>query len=619
MSKQSLRPHPRLFVGPEEIARLRGPVGRSPALRRAERDVAALARDFARSADFDWERRTHNAHLIRARIAQERVLVLLTEYLRTGRRGFRKAIVEHVRAMGRWEYWSWIAWRRRDPRPEAIFDLSYGENSATLAVAFDLLHNELSAAERRLFLTIARDRALRPCWAHVGRPGRKAWWYGKPDTNWNTVCAGGAGLLCLATWEYLPEARRLLPRLEASVRKYMAHLRRTDGGWEEGLGYWNYGMRYALMYLLSAERATGRPHPMLAQVATRRSLRFPLDFCPHGTAAGFNDANGWAPMPVHLAAAERLGDRETAADLTRLLDRGPEAWSLWPNSAQLLLLHPRKRSAPPAPRREVVRRYRGLDWCFLADRLPDPGLYCSVRGGSSAVPHGQRDLMSFNVVVDGEALVANPVSGAYLDTTFSSRREELFDLTPAAKNALLINGVGVEPKSRVRTGIVGVGGLRGVRLDGTGAMGRTYRDRPAARFCGRLFLMLEGRALLVIDRVECEHAALVENRLYAQAAVKAGDAGALLRGRRRTARVAWAATEAAGLTLCRPALTWPVEPPALLRWTTKKLHEAVTLVTAISPGRERLALAVSERRGKIVVRVAGRGWRRRLELSTQLR
>src|SRR5436190_1992192 len=73
------------------------------------------------------------------------------------------------------------------------------------------------------------------------------WYYKKPDTNWNTVCNGGAGMLALALYEYCPEAARVLELVEQGVAPYFESMS-ADGGWPEGIGYWNYGMRYGFMY-----------------------------------------------------------------------------------------------------------------------------------------------------------------------------------------------------------------------------------------------------------------------------------------------------------------------------------------------------------------------------------
>ena len=100
----------------------------------------------------------HNWHLIRARYAQTRIVTLLVNYGITGERRFRDAAMDYVRDMAGWEYWSWIKWREHNADPDAIFDLSYGENATTLALVYDWLRDELTDDERALLLDTAHRR-----------------------------------------------------------------------------------------------------------------------------------------------------------------------------------------------------------------------------------------------------------------------------------------------------------------------------------------------------------------------------------------------------------------------------------------------------------------------------
>ncbi|MGH7145035.1 MAG: hypothetical protein ACREJ2_13045, partial [Planctomycetota bacterium] len=347
-----LTPHPRLYVSAEQLNRLSQPppAGAPAYLGGAAKTVAALAEEFKSSPQFAWVLNTHNAHLIRARKMQTRVVMLLTRWQQTGRAEFRAAALEHVLEMGRWDYWSWITWREHDPRPTAVFDLSYGENAMTLAIAYDWLHGTLTAREREQLCAIARKWVFEP-FLNLKKPVHKDWWFQKPDTNWNTVCAGGAGMAALAFAEEFPrEAAATLARAEQSVAPFFRELDRTRGGWPEGIGYWNYGMRYGFMYLLSWERATGKKHPLMRSRNVERTLEFPLDFAPSGVPCSFGDVNHFLPQPFHLAAAARFGRADLCANLDALLERaaakavGKTAQDR-PNAADFLLLHPARGGA----------------------------------------------------------------------------------------------------------------------------------------------------------------------------------------------------------------------------------------------------------------------------------
>ena len=612
--------HPRLYIGREEIDRLRREP-ELPYLKEAARRVAREAQREVRLPELDYPRNVHNEHLLRARRMQARVLTLLVRWVQTGQERFRAAVVRCIGQMGQWRHWSWIAWRAGDARPDATFDLSYGENSATIALAWDWLYGTLSAEEEGLFLKVARHWSFRSGVRHC-RP-RAAWWFGRPDSNWNTVCAGGLGMLCLAMYEEAPEARRLLPLVEQSVAPFMKLLDRTDGAWPEGIGYWNYGMLYAFRYLLSHERATGRPHPLLALKGVRRTLSFPLDFCPHGQPCSFGDVNHWSPFPFHYAAAIRLGRGDVLRALDAHLERHGVPGGGRGEGAEWLAVHP-GRPAPaggPGRRPGRVTLYRGLDWGVIADRMPQPRLYVSVRGGTTDVPHGHRDLLSFHCVVGGERLITDLKPAEYLDTTFSPRREELFEITPASKNTILINGVGVASKSRLdRTERIRLPGAEGIRLEATSAMGAMH-DGPAAQFCGRLVLLLDDRAFLIVDRAVLTRAGRVESRMHTYGDVTLARAGALVRGERQRLRVAYACTVRAVLRTALSAPTTPTAPATtILRWCTEASGELdVTMATLLSPGTGLARVSLEQAGRQLIIRAGGRGWERDLKLTAVLR
>lgn len=627
-----LTDHPRLYAGQAELDRLKHPPRRA-LLRTAAEYTAQKADEYLKPATFDHLENVHNHPQKWARQAHIRVITLLVRWIQTGRERFRRAAIEQVAEMDRWKYWAHVAWRQKNERPEVTFDLGCGENSATLAICYDWLFETLSESERRMLLDIARRRALRPFLAHTGREN-PIWWMGKADSNWNAVCAGGAGMLAIAMYEDLPEARKALGRAEKSVAPFMRHLSENSGGWGEGIGYWNYGMRFAFMYLLSHERATGRKHPLLRPAAVKATLSFPLDFCPNGQPCSFGDANSWGPFAFHYAAAARL----KRPDIVPILDahltldtnltRGGLSHKFWPNAAELLLFYPRGRKRQVRRSRKVVKLYRGLDWGIIADRLPEPNIYLSVRGGTTKVEHGHHDLMSFHCLVGDEALINNIGIGEYLDTTFGPRRYELFEASSASKNTLLINGVGIAADSSVSSSIIKMPGAEGIRIDATSAMGAATdsptsgADRlvfPTAWFCGRVFLMLKTRAFLIIDRFELPFPGRVESRLHTYADVATKRSGVVIIGKRQRLRLGYASSVPAALHTAIDAPTTPGQGATMLRLCPDRMHKIVTMATLLSPGAGAAKVKLAEADGRIIIDAAGKGWSSRVKISKRLR
>ena len=617
-SKFRLTPHPRLYLRPADLDRLTHEP-QLPALRLAARHVVSAARRALRPDPVPLDPDVHNGHLIRARHMQTRILTLLTRFQQTRSENYRLAVLRCVDEMNRWEHWSWLAWRAQAPR-DAYFDLSYGENSATLAIAYSWLHHTLSPTERKLFLDPARSWAFPAALKRVG-PGL-SWWFGHPDSNWNTVCAGGLGMLCLAMFKDLPEAAKLLPLCEKSIKPYFFALDRNHGAWPEGIGYWNYGMRYAFMYLLSHEAATGRTHPLMKLRGTRLTLAFPLDFCPNRCPSSFGDVNHWTPLPFHYAAARRLHRPDVLAALDRHLDPDQFPHQAWPNAAELLALHPGSPTPEPrTPARPLARLYHGPDWALLADRPGSPNLYASIRGGATGGPHDHNDLLSFHVVVGPETLITDVKGAEYLDTTFSPRRNDLFEISANSKNTLFVNGVSIAPGAKLdSTTPLKLPHALGFRLDASNVFGPS-RDTHAVRFCARVFLLLDARALLVIDRVELPFAGRVEARFHSFANIRTAKSSAVIRGRKNACRLTFASDVPALLATALTAQTTPTAPSAhVLRWCTGKvLHHTVTFATLITPTASPAKLTLTTDARRITLTASAKSWRRTVSLSTRLR
>lgn len=584
----SLASHPRLYASPGSLNRLHDIPNKAPfqeALQRLEKiNAQCLAGEKLVFGE------GHNSLLNRARAMQRRAVSLAAWWWKTRDETLRSSALECVREIGGWKYWSWIMMRQGNSDPNAIFDLSYGENSATLAIIYDWLFDSLSGDERALFREIAARYSFGP-FLHKTNPDQWNNFFGRAQSNWNAVCVGGVGMLALAFFDELPQAAKVLLRVEISLEPYMRHLETTSGGWGEGLGYWNYGMRYAFMYLRSWENAHGQEHPLLQLSAAMRTLYFPLDFSPNNCACSFGDAGSWAPLPFHYEMAARYDNHELLAYLDAAWNNDHEAASFprssWPDAAEFLIFHPRHKNTAPAPRKNITKLYNGLDWGILADQLPHPSLYAAVRGGNTHGGHSHRDLLSFHCVVGDEKMIENIGLNEYLDSTFSKRRHELFEVSPASKNTLLINGLGIEAESCAPTSIEVYDGQRGIRIDATQAMGATDDD-SAVLFCGRVFLMLEAQALLIVDRVETTHPARIEARFHSVAEVYAHPTAATLTGKRQSLQMSFAATQPSLLQTAPVLLTSPLASPyTMLRWTTQTLTpRGVVFATLLTPDDE---------------------------------
>ena len=558
--------------------------------------VKQKADHYLREEEIDVDRTGHNWHLVRAFRMQIRLFTLLAQFKQNYDQKYFQAIWRDVERMANWEYWSWIAWRKGESAPDAIFDLSYGVNSLTLAFVYDALRDQWSESQQQLFVDVANGRSFPAYLKHTAPPNQVSW-FDNPHSNWNTVCNGGAGVLALALRDKCPQSKEVIKRVEKGIKPFFKSTA-PDGGWPEGVGYWNFGMRYGFLYLLSHETATGKTHPLLEFPGTAATLKFPLLFTPGNASCGFGDSNKFTPYPFHVLAARRLNLPEVEAELLeRFQHQANESTfnqvhsknyvkKIYTEDPELLILWQKPKAV--AKRRSLWPSHqliKGLDWGYMADSMPRPNIYISVRGGTIDMPHTHRDLLSFFCVVGGEKLIDNVPVDDYLDTTFSARRQELYEVSPLSKNTVFVNGAGIVEKSSVLTQAIEGRSYKGFRLDATLAMG-SMRDGNAADFCGRIIVLLKNRAVVVIDEFELPFAGLVESRLHTFSKVSFRARAAQIRGEANNLHTSFACTTPSQLQKGMGLSTHPQrQPDTILRHqSTTKIKRAMMVSLLVPNG-----------------------------------
>lgn len=581
MNIENLSTHPRLYISTSEIQRLQKPAS-IPFLQRAEKEVEQIAELACNPETFTYPENTHNFHLLRARVAQKRIISLLVQWLKTNHSKYKNAVIDHIKAIKDWEYWSWIKWKSSNPAPDAIWDLSYGENSATIAIAWDILFNHLSDAEKEIFKETVKKWVI-PSFLKYTTAEKPTWWYTAHNSNWLAVCAGGAGLIALAFYEEFEECKIILERSNNGISNFISTLERSNGGWGEGVLYWNYGMRYAFLYLLSYENATKSKHPSLDKPGTLKTLYFPTDFSPNQKTCGFGDLNEavWQPIAQHFGVAHRLN----ASDLIYTLNQSQENLPFeetWATAAEILALHPRTPTSQlQQESKATVKIYQGIDWAFFADNTISPSFYVSMRGGTTDEPHNMEDLLSWNCMVKTERMISSVSNREYIDTTFSNQRFRMPEIRADHKNTILIGGVGISHPCEVKTLSIQIEGHKGFLMNAT----KAYEKVPNIIYVGRIFLFLEEKHLLVLDKIQLEHTNRIETRAHTYAEVQAFDKHILLTSGKENATIYYACNVPAMLAISQTTPTKIQEPPAkVLRWAPTDLYNNVFFATLLTAG-----------------------------------
>lgn len=627
-----LKDHPRLFIQREDLdqlSALRASPDISPFQSRLFNTLHDICEEALQHETVPYDASIHNPLLLRARKAQHMVWSLAVQFLISHDEALIEAVMNIVREMGAWEYWNSDAERLGIKGPQAGYDLSCGENCLTLALAYDLLYQHLQKEERKEIVDIALNWSIGPGRRSCSPGELRCNWFGNQHSNWNTVCSGGFGTLVLAMYEDIEDADTLLELVEESFTPYYDYLQSTDGGWPEGMGYWNYGMRYGYLFLLSWESAFEKAHPLLERPSSKKTLRFPPDFCPKGIASGFGDVNRWSPFPFHVRAAARYGDQQLLQYLYNCYEQSDlmsleNSQGTRPISAMLLCFNKDlEQRSDEASENASLSMYNKMGWAALHPKS-QRGLYLSIRGGTTKAPHTHADLMSFTAVVDDESLIVNIPGPGYLDTTFSPRRFDLPELGSQYKNTSFVNGVSVRPNEDLDlTEVVQQGPYQGLRMIATKAMDNMRGE--AMHFLGRLMLRLDDDHALIVDRCHQPSYGTFEARFNTYGSIEVLDQPenaaktARIKGQKQELLLSFCSNLdncviATGTTLP----TVPIDPQAqVLRYLTDRRSENdAILVSVLGPKTQNLRLEVHEKHLEIKFQLGERSLS--LGLSKQL-
>lgn len=641
MPLAKLKPSPRLWIPDEVIADLPSRL-HTPYLQLAAEEVLRDANRLTRLDPLaEGEAETY---LAGGRTMQSRLDCLSCAWVLSRKATYRTAALKHLAGLLKWNHISCEARANTPASREMPFCLSYGEQSASVGLMYDLFRPDMTSQEQRVFFEVVDRFHMKQATRCLSSP---PWWANKAWSNWNGVCCGGMGIMALALHDDRPDARPLIPFVEKSLGQYFSSYITNGGGCPEGTGYWNYGMNYAMRYVLSWEHATGRKHPALKIKELGQSLMFPIDF----TGISFGDNDGWGPTGFFFLLAQRLGHDHAACRAaaylpqvtgTKQKPRMAQAGTMRlrartndPRSASGDLLFAadaiptdkqmaKLKAAHARKKVPVARVYKGMDWAALADDEAFPTLRMSVRGGSAEIQgHGMVDLLSFRCRVNGELMITDQQEAGYLVPTFGKRGTDLYTRAPESKSTLFVEGLGCAKDAVCdKTEVVTGKGLSGIRIDAT----HNYLHQMPAKFIGRLFLFVDNRYWLVIDHALGKTSASemgIESRFHTYAEYRRGKNHVGLTSGKEKMQMTFAAMQEGVLQESRgmPA-TATCERTTIFRWMGKQRVVDNLHVVGLNPGPRKLGLSVQqEKRGVYVIEVTepGRTRARKIRLSGDLR
>jgi len=440
-----------------------------------------------------------------------------------------------------------------------IHFLDTGEMSHAVGIGYDWLYDALTPTQRTTIATALVAKGLTPAHdAYLGTaPFLLSYWV-LYDHNWALVTNGGVTLGALAIADEQPAlARTVVHEALSRVPPAMAHYA-PDGGWPEGVSYWEYATEYAGYLVAGLDTALGTDFGLTALPGFSTTGDVPAQLTgPTGQRYNWADDGEprYAPsVPFLFWTAERFG---------RPQDRAYQLAHLEPHALDVVWY---RASAVPVPAAPLDRLFRGIDVTSMRQAWDDPaGWWVGAKGGRPWFNHNQLDAGSFALEAQGERWAIDlgkedyNVPG-YWESGPGGKRWTYFRSRAESHNTLVLDLDACEDQDPTATSVVtrfrSASGGAFTITDLTGA----YRGTPVRRGVG----LLDGRSHVVVqDELSPTKATdlwwFVHTR--AQITLTDGDRTAVLVQGGKTLRASLVGLPGATFSVT-PATPLPGSPPA---------------------------------------------------------
>jgi len=417
----------------EELTALRGRISRKPfdAMYDTLRSRCSLILESSPVTETHWRslylQGSWSAALNAARTTQGRIMDLAIAHHIDPNAAYRDRAIEELKSLAAWSTWS-------DPSyGKGEVDLCTAEAAVAAVVGLDWLWEDIAAGLRDSILKAVSERAVD---AYRRAVADEAWW-SDCYHHWNAVTSSGCGLAALALSDEAPSAMKVYKSARKNLEKFFDALGR-EGGWDEGIGFWGYAMRYVLLLGEAASRLLD-DQTIYHSRGMSATGRFPVYFTPNGRPASLGD-NPSVPL---FGTFYLLVKQFDLAELTWWLDTYAHNHDVltsgWASAGLGLLFRPTQAKCPKKPKLEPIKVFQQIGWVALADHWPRPSFYVAAKAGDLSANHSHHDMNAIQLQVDGEMMLIDPGSGpALYSALFGKGRTDFYELQAWAHNTIVV-------------------------------------------------------------------------------------------------------------------------------------------------------------------------------------
>ncbi|MGH7492308.1 MAG: heparinase II/III domain-containing protein [bacterium] len=324
-----------------------------------------------------------------------------------------------------------MPWNVADDQVCFSFDHNNGEAGREMAYVYDWLYPALNQRQRDRIRGALIEKVIAP----VRGDYEFHWWATAYRCNWCGVCNSGVGMTGLALLAENPQLTDVVAESYNRINNMLNELG-LDGGWQEGGGYWSYGLRTSLQFGKALQRLTKGKFDLFQNQRLRANpATFPLYlFVPPRGSINFADSRGSRIGPsflLNLLAAE-TGDARTIWYRNNVLEEGSE---------YLDIIWPRPPGKVPEPEKKSLH-FRTIDFWVMRSDFTDPEkVMVAGKAGKNDDPHhGHLDIGQFVLYWKGQAFISETGRAIYDEKYFDEARWEYPHASSAGHNVIFVNG-----------------------------------------------------------------------------------------------------------------------------------------------------------------------------------
>jgi len=326
-----------------------------------------------------------------------------------------------------------MPWNVPDDQVNFNFDHRNGDAGRIMAAVYDWLYEGLDEAQRDRI----RGALIEKVVTRVRGDYEFHWWATAYRCNWCGVCNSGVGLTGLTLLTENPQLTDIVAESYNRINNMLSELG-EDGGWQEGGGYWRYGVHTSSFFADALNRLTNSKYNLFENERLKNNpVNFPIYLSlVGGGSVNFEDSHGGGyigdPHLINKLAIETRS-KEAAWYRSEFLGEGNDIFDIiWPRT-----------DLEPVPPKSPSIHFRTIDWWIMRSdfKSPEKVMLAGKAGMNDDPHHGHLDIGHFVVHWQKEYFIQDfGRRGSYDEKYFDDMRFEYPKASSVGHNVIFVNG-----------------------------------------------------------------------------------------------------------------------------------------------------------------------------------